>query len=335
MGITSRAAIMLCMALKQTFSSATAHSGSGHITLSSISRVMPNSDDNGSATAAMPENMMATAMSPGRIIVPKSGPDPAARGLLPAMRGRMNVKTKRKSSGCIPTLSTKGASSRISTRKSRRKRPRNGLRKIPGPSRGSAPFPVLSAFGLFTQVPPRQLDKDRLQAWLGDDQIAKPELAHSLHQIRKQRVGAGSCHPQSPGNRLDIGNVFARPQPGNQRFEAFLGAKLELVNRLHAEGFLQAFRRAQGQRAAMIDDCYPIGKRVRLFHVMRRQQHRNAFCAQRFHRGPHGHAALRVQAGAWLVQKQDRGTVRDGSCNLYALRQSSGQLRRVNAFALG
>ena len=99
--------MMLCMALKQTFSRATAHSGSGHITRSSISRVMPNSDESGSATAAIPENMMATAINPGRRMVPKSAPPPTAIGLPLPMRGRMKVKTKRNNNGCIPTRSTK------------------------------------------------------------------------------------------------------------------------------------------------------------------------------------------------------------------------------------
>ena len=124
---------MLCMALKQTFSSATAQSGSGHMTRSSISRVMPNSDESGSATAAMPENMMATAISPGRMMVPKLGPPPDASGFPPAMCGRMNVKTKRNSSGCMPTRSRKGMNSRVKTRRSRSKRPRNALKKIPVP----------------------------------------------------------------------------------------------------------------------------------------------------------------------------------------------------------
>jgi len=118
---------MLCIALKQTFSNATAQSGSGHMTRSSISRVIPNSAESGSATAAMPENMMATAIRPGRITVPKSVP-PAAMGLPPPMRGRMNVNTNRNSSGCIPTRSRKGMISRRSTLKSRANSPRNDLR---------------------------------------------------------------------------------------------------------------------------------------------------------------------------------------------------------------
>ena len=72
--ITSSAASMLCSALKHIFSTATAVTGSGHMTRSSISRVMPNSCESGSATAAMPLNMMATAIKPGSRMVPKFPP---------------------------------------------------------------------------------------------------------------------------------------------------------------------------------------------------------------------------------------------------------------------
>ena len=108
------------------------------MTRSSISRVMPNSLESGSATAAMPENMMATAINPGRRIVPKSAPPPTAIGLPPPMCGRMKVKTNRKSSGCIPTRRRKGRNSRVRTRKSRRKRPRKALKKMP--AQGGVPI---------------------------------------------------------------------------------------------------------------------------------------------------------------------------------------------------
>jgi len=71
---------MLCTAEKTIFSMATAATGRGHITRSSISRVTPNSCASGSATAAMPENMMATAIRPGRSTVEKLPPAIAAVG---------------------------------------------------------------------------------------------------------------------------------------------------------------------------------------------------------------------------------------------------------------
>ena len=79
---------MLCIALKQTFSTATAATGSGHITRSSISRVTPNSEARGRATPAIPLNMMATAMSPGKRMVAKFGPAPCDIGLLVFMCGK-------------------------------------------------------------------------------------------------------------------------------------------------------------------------------------------------------------------------------------------------------
>ena len=63
---------------------ATAATGSGHMTRSSISRVMPNSCARGSATAAMPENMMATAMRPGSRTVEKALPAIAPVGFMAA-----------------------------------------------------------------------------------------------------------------------------------------------------------------------------------------------------------------------------------------------------------
>src|ERR1039457_4822463 len=182
MGMTSSAPMMLCKALKLTFSRATAHSGKGHMTRSSISRVMSNSVESGRATEAMPVNMMATAMRPGSRMVPKLAPAAAVMGLaLPPMRGRMKVKTNRNSSGCMPTRSRKGTISRVSTRRSRRNRPQKALRKN---------------VELLTQVPPCEADKDGFQARLGNGQVAQAVAGSSLHQQGQQAVGAGGNDAQ-------------------------------------------------------------------------------------------------------------------------------------------
>jgi len=79
---------------------------------------MPNSCARGSATAAMPENMIATAIRPGSRTVEKPPPAIAAVGFIaapPDMCGMMYVKTKRKSSGFITTRMAKGRSSRRRT----------------------------------------------------------------------------------------------------------------------------------------------------------------------------------------------------------------------------
>ena len=114
------AAITLWIAENTIFSAATAHTGSGHITRSSISRVTPNSCASGSATAAMPANMMPTAINPGNSTVEKVAPfiTPRAIGFIaapPAMCGITKVKTKRNSSGFMPTRMANGSSSRRNT----------------------------------------------------------------------------------------------------------------------------------------------------------------------------------------------------------------------------
>ncbi len=50
---------------------------------------------------------------------------------------------------------------------------------------------------------------------------------------------------------------------------------------------------------------------------------------------PHGDAALRVEAGAGLVEEEDLGAVGDGAGDLDALGEASGELGWVGAGALG
>ena len=92
---------------------------------------------------------------------------------------------------------------------------------------------------------------------------------------------------------------------------------------------LQLLRRAQRQHAPVVDDRQPVAELVGLFHVVRGQQHGDAFLAQPLHGRPHRHAALRIEPRAGLVEKQHGGPVRDGARNLHPLRQPAGQLRRI------
>src|ERR1039457_2045496 len=242
MGITSSAATMLCMALKQTFSRATAHSGTGHMTRSSISRVIPNSDDSGSATAAMPENIMATAISPGRMMVPKSTlAPPAAIGLPPPMRGRSKVNTNRNSSGCIPTRRRNGAISRLSTRRSRRNKPKNALKKIP-----ESRFELEE---LFTQIPPREFDEYRFQTRFGNREIAQAKARSSVDQLGQKAVLRGSDHAQSIGSRLDAAHIGPGLKRCNGCIDSFVRFQFQIEDGLRTEGLLQLLRRSKRQNS--------------------------------------------------------------------------------------
>src|SRR5579859_1674118 len=252
---------MLCSALKQTFSSATAQIGTGHITRSSISRVMPNSLESGSATAAIPLNMIATAINPGSRIVPKLPPDPAAPpimiGLPPAIRGMMKVKTKRNSSGCIPTRSTNGSSSRLSTRRSRRYKPQKAFRKEG----------FCSVWILLTQVPPRQMDKDRLQAGFGDRDIAQAQPRAGLDHLGQHAIRAAGEDPQPLRRNFGAGHALPKPQIRSHRFRRLKVAQLQADDRIRTVGAFQLLRRTQRQQLAPIHNRYPLTQLVRLFHV--------------------------------------------------------------------
>ena len=74
--------------------------------------------ESGSATAAMPENMIATAIKPGSSTVAKLTPAMGCVGFMagpPVMCGITYVNTKRNSSGFMHTRTTNGNTSRRST----------------------------------------------------------------------------------------------------------------------------------------------------------------------------------------------------------------------------
>src|SRR5271157_6127675 len=99
------------------------------------------------------------------------------------------------------------------------------------------------------------------------------------------------------------------------------------------EGGFELLRRAEGQHAAIIDDGQPVTERIGLLHVMRGKQYCDAFLVQLLDSRPHGHAALWIEAGGRLVEKQNGWPVGDGAGNLYPLRKSPGELRRIDILA--
>uniref|UniRef100_E6QLA4 Uncharacterized protein n=1 Tax=mine drainage metagenome TaxID=410659 RepID=E6QLA4_9ZZZZ len=320
MGMTMSAATMLWRALKTIFSAATAATGMGHITLSSISRVMPNSVESGRATAAMPLNMMATAMRPGRRTVPKPGPAAEAMGLPPAMRGMMKVKTKRKSRGCMPTRSRNGPSSRLSTRRSRRSSPRKALTKRERSEIG---------LGLFTQVSPGELDEDGFEAWLVDGDVAQAKAGGGLDEFGQEAFGTGGEEAQAVVESFDVVDSGAGGEFRGERREPIRLADGELDGGLRAEGLLELLGRAKGEQASVIDDGNAVAEGVGLLHVMRGEDDGDAVLAEALNGGPHGEAALRIEAGAGFVEEEHGGPVSDGAGNLDALSKAAGELRRV------
>ena len=84
----------------------------------------------------------------------------------------------------------------------------------------------------------------------------------------------------------------------------------------------------------MVDDRDAVAQALRFFHVVRRQEHRDAPRVHAFDRLPQREAALRVEARGRLVEEEHRRVVRDRARNLNALRHAARELVRESAGAL-
>src|SRR5581483_297009 len=84
-------------------------------------------------------------------------------------------------------------------------------------------------------------------------------------------------------------------------------------------------RRAGCDDSSVIDDGEPLAKRIRFFHVVRRQQDRAAFLVVLANDFPKEKSRLRIEANAWLVEKQDLRIVHHRPGNGNALHHATGE----------
>src|SRR5712691_3198110 len=68
---------------------------------------------------------------------------------------------------------------------------------------------------------------------------------------------------------------------------------------------LQLLRRAFGDDLAVVDDRDAVAQRIRLVEVVRREEYGRAAIVHPPHLVPHAGAALRVEPGGGLVEKQE------------------------------
>ena len=107
---------------------------------------------------------------------------------------------------------------------------------------------------------------------------------------------------------------WGAPKPAEQLGELLAGAR---VNRRHldaraADLGLELGGGALGDDLAAVDDPDPVGQRVGLLEVLRREEHGDALVVREPRDLlPQRGAALRVEAGRGLVEEQDPGLVHE------------------------
>ena len=111
--------------------------------------------------------------------------------------------------------------------------------------------------------------------------------------------------------------------------------QVELVDLLGADGAFEGGGGVFDEDLAVVDDGDAVAEFVGLFHVVGGEDDGDAFLAEAADGVPHGDAALRVEAGAGLVEEEDLGAVGDGAGDLDALGEAAGELGGVGLGALG
>src|SRR6185436_17053890 len=115
-------------------------------------------------------------------------------------------------------------------------------------------------------------------------------------------------------------------------FERRLAGELDDVRRLELRD--QFGRRAESDEMAVIDDRDAVAEALRLFHVVRREQHRTAAFAESRDDFPQLDAALRIEAGRRLVEEEDVGPADERGRDGEALLLSAGELAHARGALL-
>ena len=112
-------------------------------------------------------------------------------------------------------------------------------------------------------------------------------------------------------------------------------AEVEFVDLLGADGAFERGGCVLDEDLAVVDDGDAVAEFVGLLHVVGGEDDGDSLFAQAADGVPHGDAALRVEAGAGLVEEEHLGAMGDGAGDLDALGEAARELRRVGAGALG
>ena len=124
------------------------------------------------------------------------------------------------------------------------------------------------------------------------------EVAHTLRQLRGDRVGRGGRLLSEAGQHQ--GEALAIARVCGHRFNARAPDRR-----------LQLRRRALGHDPAVVDDADAVGQHVGLLQILRRQEHRHPVGRQPAHLIPQRGAALHVQSGRRLIQEQQARAVHE------------------------
>ena len=178
-------------------------------------------------------------------------------------------------------------------------------------------------------------DEDGLQAGFSHGEVAQAVGIAGADDFGQQAVGVVGEDADSGGRGFDAAYALHPLQLANQRGGTVAVIEVEGVDLLRADRSFQRGGRVFDQNLAVVDDGDAVAEFVGLFHVVGGEDDGDALFAQAADGVPHGDAALRVEAGAGFVEKEDLGAMGDGAGDLDALGEAAGELRGIGLRALG
>src|SRR5580658_3392214 len=104
--------------------------------------------------------------------------------------------------------------------------------------------------GLLTQIPPRQMDENRLQARFGDRDVAQTKLGAGLDNLREKPIDTARKDSQTVRRGFGALDPCASAQLFGYEFRTFQMPQLQVDDGLRAEGVFQLLWRAKRQHPA-------------------------------------------------------------------------------------
>src|SRR5438132_1569535 len=154
-----------------------------------------------------------------------------------------------------------------------------------------------------------------------------------LHQVDQLRYGFGQrVDAQLPCVSVRTAAVTGRQCQNRLRRQRRFAGEFDDVRCLELGD--QFLRCAQGNEVPVIDDGDVIAQPLRFFHVMSGQQNRAALLPKAGHDFPQLQAALRIQSGRRLVEKEDVGIAAQRPRPRQALLLTAGKLAHARVALL-
>jgi hypothetical protein len=187
---------------------------------------------------------------------------------------------------------------------------------------------------LLTEVSAGKADEDGFEAGLGGGDVAEAVLVGGGDDFGEEAVDDAGEDAEAALDDFDAGDAFDGGEGFFEEAAIADAVHAEVVDDVAADAGFERSGRVFDEDFAVVDDGESVAEFVGLFHVVGGEDDGDAFAAEASDGFPHGDTALRIEAGAGLVEEEDLGMVGDGARDLQALGEASAEGLRIGCSAI-